>query len=479
MQARIGRILAASVVLAIGALTWGQATEPSPDGTEAVPEEVIAPPLPAASRPAAGVPLAPAIDDVVHVDPITVKTKGKLPFDAFAMLAKATGTTIVGFNRNAVAGIGATVAVNMWGQHNAVAVDFDLDNAGYWEAVGKLAAHARFDTYHYERYCVELVPTVGYVEVATDTKAARVKLIGEPGTGMFWRGEVGLVLEVDPRLRLLSVGDLVFEGHDAQGNAVNMASGHAEFSAERYGHFTYSVGIRGGTRTVRPTAVRTSPTAGGTVGTVGTTGGRTITPGTGGTTVTPSRTPGTGGTTITPSRTAGGGTTLTPGRTATGLTSGTPTAGGAATITQSVVKVSGYIPVSLITGSKEVTFSTNAGEKEVTEGGWVVHLNSVSNEGTNTGVHTSVEVTISQAKGSTIPLPRSLDTVVELRDSSNHPVARAVGGTAPREGSDGWVRQTLDFSWTRADQPDVPSTVVVIVPTEVKAARVPFDMKVP
>src|SRR5437762_382191 len=111
MRARVGPIVSASVILAVGVFAWGQ---------EAPSEPAPTPVATAPAAPAPRAPMPPRLDDVVHVDPITVKTKGKLPYDAFAMLAKATGTTIVGFNRNAVAGIGANVPVNMWGQHNAV-----------------------------------------------------------------------------------------------------------------------------------------------------------------------------------------------------------------------------------------------------------------------------------------------------------------------------------------------------------------------
>src|SRR4051812_23951408 len=82
-------------------------------------------------------PTAPAIGKAVTLEPITLKTKGKTPAEAYKMLGEKTGIDFTPrFSPTAGRGsTGKSAFQNTW---ETQTFDFDLDNLTFWQAAGKL-----------------------------------------------------------------------------------------------------------------------------------------------------------------------------------------------------------------------------------------------------------------------------------------------------------------------------------------------------
>src|SRR5580700_4551234 len=79
------------------------------------------------------------IDQVVSIPPISLKTKGVMPVDAFKMLEQATGIKFVPAQRISRGGsFGDSSPINLWADRIYPKIDFDLDSVSFWQAMDRL-----------------------------------------------------------------------------------------------------------------------------------------------------------------------------------------------------------------------------------------------------------------------------------------------------------------------------------------------------
>jgi hypothetical protein len=87
------------------------------------------------------------IDTLVHIPPITLKTKGLSGRDAFTLLGKATGVTFFDAKRVSTGMMGFSRAIDLWGDGSHPDIDFDLDGVSFWQAARRLGERANVDAY--------------------------------------------------------------------------------------------------------------------------------------------------------------------------------------------------------------------------------------------------------------------------------------------------------------------------------------------
>ena len=153
---------------------------------------------------------APAVDKVFKAEGISLKTKGKTPREGFEMLGQAAG---VPFNPYTVEGRGASFAARgpVWSVDNrSLIVDFDLENASFWQAAMRLGdAGQVLPSGDGHTLSVRAKPSImAPVLQVQDSPALRVLLFSKPDAR--WT-RLDLVFLVDPRLTVLEAGDLAAE----------------------------------------------------------------------------------------------------------------------------------------------------------------------------------------------------------------------------------------------------------------------------
>ena len=158
---------------------------------------------------------APVLDKVVSFAPLSLKTKGKSPEEAFKMLGEAVGVKVVaGKDRRLSGGVNRTV----W-EKQYPPVDFDLEQVNFWEAALRLGERAlvipSFDGY---TLTVGAMGYNHYTAVQTyETTAMHVGLhAGLPAGGSRDTNSSVLTMEflLDPRLAVYSVGQLEIQSAD-------------------------------------------------------------------------------------------------------------------------------------------------------------------------------------------------------------------------------------------------------------------------
>jgi hypothetical protein len=187
----------------------------------------------------------PAIEKVVSLPAITLKTKGKMPEEAFKMLGEATGIKIVAA-RNVVesqpvgtSGRGTTYrqgrrSIDLWSFQKYEPVGLDLEGESFWGAMGKLTEAAHVSAGGSGQW-VELRPANSPgVAGSTEYRAQSTEMMLPPGTAVYVK-DAGLYqarvvmlernpfiqFDVDPRIRLTGWSvPVLLEARDGKGKAL-------------------------------------------------------------------------------------------------------------------------------------------------------------------------------------------------------------------------------------------------------------------
>ena len=136
----------------------------------------------------------PAIEEVVSLPSITLKTKGKMPQEAFRMLGEATGMKIVAApnvieTKPAPPRPGAYTTgrrtIDLWSFQKYEPVGFDLEKVSFWDAMGKLTESAHVSAGGSGRW-MELRPAnsariAGYTQYTGFSS----EMLLEPGTAVY------------------------------------------------------------------------------------------------------------------------------------------------------------------------------------------------------------------------------------------------------------------------------------------------------
>ena len=186
----------------------------------------------------------PAIEKVVSLPAITLKTKGKMPQEAFRMLGEATGVKIVAApsvieeKPNPAAGpnsySGGQRSIDLWSFQKYEPVGLDLAGESFWGAMGKLTEAAHVSAGGSGQW-VELRPAnsprmAGFTEYT----AWSSEMMLAPGTpvyvndGGLYRARVVMEerdpfiqFDLDPRIRLAGWSvPVLLEARDGKGKAL-------------------------------------------------------------------------------------------------------------------------------------------------------------------------------------------------------------------------------------------------------------------
>ena len=185
----------------------------------------------------------PAIEKVVSLPAITLKTKGKMPEEAFRMLGEATGVKIVAAPRVVVekpdpsrgpnSYLGGQRSIDLWSFQKYEPVELDLEGESFWGAMGKLTEAAHVSAGGSGQW-VELRPAnspgmAGYTEYTGWSS----EMMLAPGTAVYAK-DAGLYrarvvmdqdpfiqFDVDPRIRLAGWSvPVLLEARDGTGKAL-------------------------------------------------------------------------------------------------------------------------------------------------------------------------------------------------------------------------------------------------------------------
>ncbi len=167
-----------------------------------------------------GVPImgleAPSIDKVVAVEPISLKTKGKTPEEAFVMLGDAVGIDC------GPRMVGGVLNRGAWRNRVFDNVDFDLEKVSFWQGALRLEDHAKVMPTGQGRWMSVLnMPSIPKPEQVTDTGPLRVQLFVDKAAAVDKNGRLGKQVTVefllDPRLTFMDLGKMEVDGADDAG----------------------------------------------------------------------------------------------------------------------------------------------------------------------------------------------------------------------------------------------------------------------
>ena len=167
-----------------------------------------------------GVPMgleAPSIDKVVAVEPITLKTKGKTPEEAFVMLGDAVGIAC------GPRMVGGVLNRGAWQNRVFDNVDFELEKVSFWQAALRLEDHTKVMPTGQGHWMTVLnMPSIPKPEQATDTGPLRVQLfVDKAAAALDKNGRLAKLVTVefllDPRLTFMDLGKMEVDGADDAG----------------------------------------------------------------------------------------------------------------------------------------------------------------------------------------------------------------------------------------------------------------------
>lgn len=143
---------------------------------------------------------------------------------------------------------------------------------------------------------------------------------------------------------------------------------------------------------------------------------------------------------------------------------------------QQLTSLRGYVPVTVVTKSKEVELPLTVGAK-VVAGPWTVQVVGFRKIGGNIGMTTRIDVSVEPNDKTSRAVPANLDSVVQLCDPFGVPLSLKQPPGPPMTAAGG-IRQQFTY-WD--DYPDqtvaLPWKIVITAPVESKDAILPFEFK--
>jgi hypothetical protein len=194
---------------------------------------------------------APALDKVVTLAPFTLKTKGKSPQEAYAMLGEAAGVKFVTERDWRVGGN----APNVW-QMPRQPIDVDLERVNFWAAAMGLGERAAVVPTgdNYSLSVEPISPNYRRPVQVQDTGAMRVALHAGPALrtaaddiAPVWT----LEFLMDPRLAVCAVGALDIQAADDAGKKLEVKSSTAKWPGDTRPYLGVNHGILAITNEVR------------------------------------------------------------------------------------------------------------------------------------------------------------------------------------------------------------------------------------
>jgi hypothetical protein len=160
----------------------------------------------------------PILDAVFKADPISLETNGKRPREAFDMLGQAAGVTFAAGRDPAPPG---GTQRSIWEMKSYAPLDFDIKKLNFWQAATKIGdAAGLFPLGGHRVMSLEAMPpswvfTTSYPKQIMDMRALRATLSTMMTSGS--RLDIGfsINLQVDPRVKMLAVGKVVWLGTGA------------------------------------------------------------------------------------------------------------------------------------------------------------------------------------------------------------------------------------------------------------------------